>query len=48
VDLAETRLRLEDVAPQLEEIALRELLLGGGLDIGLLVDRVELTPLDGV
>ena len=48
MDLAEARLRLEDIAPQLEEVALRELLLGGGLDVGLLVDRIELTPLDGV
>lgn len=46
--VAETTLGLEDVAPELVEVALGELLLGRGLDVGLLVDRVELAALDGV
>lgn len=48
MDLAEAGLRLEDVAPELVEVALLQLLLGGGLDIGLLVDGVELAALGGV
>lgn len=48
VCLGETGLGLEDLAPELVEVALLQLLLGGGLDIGLLVDRVELAASDGV
>lgn len=48
VCLGEAGLGLEDLAPELVVVALLELLLGGGLDVGLLVDRVELATLDGV
>jgi hypothetical protein len=48
VCLGEASLGLEDLAPELVVVALLELLLGGGLDVGLLVDRVKLAALDGV
>lgn len=48
VDLAEAGLGLEDVAPELVEVALGELLLGRRRDVGILVDRVKLTALDGI
>jgi hypothetical protein len=48
VSLGEASLRLEDLAPCLIVVGLLELLLGGGLDIGLLIDGVELATLDGV
>lgn len=51
VGLAEAALGLEDLAPALvEEVgtALLQLLLGGGLDLGALIDGIELTALDGV
>lgn len=48
VCLGETGLGLEDLAPELVEVALLQLLLGGGLDVGLLVDGVELAASDGV
>lgn len=46
--LGETSLRLEDLAPCLIVVGLLELLLGGGLNIGLLIDGIELAALDGV
>jgi hypothetical protein len=48
VCLGETSLRLEDLAPCLIVVGLLELLLGGGLNIGLLIDGIELAALDGV
>lgn len=48
LDLGEAALGLEALAPQAVEVALLELLLGGGLDLGALVDRVVLAALDGV
>lgn len=48
VDLGEAALGLEDLGPQLVVVALLQLLLGGGLDIGLLVDGVVLAALGGV
>jgi hypothetical protein len=48
VSLGEASLRLEDLTPCLIVVGLLELLLGGGLDIGLLIDGVELATLDGV
>ena len=48
VDLGEAGLRLEDVAPELVEVALGELLLGRGVDVRGLVDRVELPAADRV
>lgn len=51
VALAEAALGLEDLAPALvKEIgtALLQLLLGGGLDLGALIDGIELAALDGV
>ena len=48
VDLGEAGLRLEDVAPELVEVALGELLLGRGVDVRGLIDRVELAAADGV
>lgn len=44
----EAALGLEDLAPQLVEVALLGLLLGRRVDLGSLVDRVELPPADGV
>jgi hypothetical protein len=46
--VGETALGLEDFAPQLVEVALLSLLLGRGLDLGGLVDGVELPAADGV
>jgi hypothetical protein len=46
--VGETALSLEDFAPQLVEVALLSLLLGRGLDLGGLVDGVELPAADGV
>jgi hypothetical protein len=46
--VGETALGLEDFAPQLVEVALLSILLGWGLDLGGLVDRVELPAADGV
>lgn len=46
--LGETSLGLEDLAPLLVEVALLQLLLGGRLDVGLLVDGIELAASDGV
>ena len=46
--VGETALGLEDLAPELVEVALLRLLLGRGLNLGGLVDRVELPPADGV
>jgi hypothetical protein len=48
VSLGEASLGLEDLAPCLIVIGLLELLLGGGLDFGLLINGVELAALDGV
>jgi hypothetical protein len=48
VDLAEAGLGLEDRAPELVEVALGELLLGRGLNVGLLINGVKLTALGGV
>lgn len=51
VVLAEAAFGLEDLAPALvEEVgtALLQLLLGRGLDLGTLIDGIELTALDGV
>lgn len=48
LSLAEAALGLEDVAPQFVEVALLGLLLGWGLDLGGLVDGIELAALDGV
>lgn len=51
VGFAEAALGLEDLAPALvEEVgaALLQLLLGGRLDLGALVDGIELAALDGV
>ena len=49
VHLAEAGLGLEHLAPELVELGrLGDVLLAGGLDVGLLVDRVELAALDGV
>lgn len=48
VDLGEAGLRLEDVAPELVEVALGELLFGRRVDVRGLVDRVELAPADRV
>jgi hypothetical protein len=48
VVLGEASLGLEDLAPELVEVALLELLLGGGVDLGLLVDGVVLATLGGV
>jgi hypothetical protein len=45
--LAEAGLGLEDTAPRLVELVLG-LLLGRGLDVGLLINRVELAALGGV
>lgn len=47
VVLGETGLGLEDLAPELVVVALLELLLGGRLDIGFLVDGVVLAALCG-
>jgi hypothetical protein len=44
----EAALGLEDLAPQLVEVTLLGLLLGRRVDLGGLVDRVELPPADGV
>lgn len=46
--LAETSLGLENVAPELVKVALGELLLGRRLDVGLLVNEIELAALGGV
>lgn len=46
--LAETTLGLEDVAPKLVEVALLGLLLAWGLDLGGLINGIELATLDGV
>jgi hypothetical protein len=46
--LAEAALGLEDVAPEFVEVALLGLLLARGLDLGGLVDGIELAALDGV
>jgi hypothetical protein len=46
--LAETTLGLEDGAPQFVEVALLGGLLAWGLDLGGLVDGIELATLDGV
>jgi hypothetical protein len=46
VSLGEASLGLEDLAPQLVEVALG--LLGWGLDVSLLIDGVVLAALDGV
>lgn len=48
VGLGETALGLEDLAPELVVVALGELLLARGLDVGLLVDGVVLAALGGV
>jgi hypothetical protein len=48
VNLGESALGLEHLAPKLVEVALLELLLGWGLDIGFLINRVVLTALDGI
>lgn len=48
VNLGEATLGLEDLAPELVVVALLELLLVGGFDVGLLVDRIVLAALDGV
>lgn len=50
LDLGETTLSLEDLAPGLVEVDLGalQLLLGWGLDLGTLVDGVVLAALDGV
>lgn len=48
VGLGEASLRLEDVAPELVEVALGKLLLGRGVDIRSLVNRVELAAADRV
>lgn len=44
----ESSFSLEDIAPELVVFALLGLLLGGRLDIGVLVYGIELTTLDGV
>ena len=44
----EAALGLEDLAPQLVEVALLGLLLGRRVDLGSLVDRVKLPPADRV
>lgn len=46
--LGEASLSLENLAPELVEVALLQLLLGGGVDLGLLVDGVVLATLGGV
>lgn len=48
MSLGEASLRLEDLAPCFIVVGLLELLLGRGLDIGLLIDGIELATLDGV
>jgi len=48
VVVAKAGLGLEDVAPELVEVTLSELLLGRGLDLGLLINGVELAALCGV
>lgn len=48
MSLGESGLGLEDLAPELVVVAFLELLLGRGLDVGLLVDRVVLAALDRV
>lgn len=50
VGFAEAALGLEDLAPALVKVgsALLQLLLGRGFDLGALIDRIELTALDGV
>lgn len=48
VRLGEAALGLEDLAPQLVVVALLQLLLGRGLDVGLLIDRVVLAALGRV
>lgn len=48
VQLGEAAFGLEDLAPELVVVALGELLLVGGLDLGLLVDGVVLASLGGV
>lgn len=46
--VGETTLSLEDWSPSLVEAGLLDLLLGGGLNLGGLVDGVELTTAGGV
>lgn len=46
--LGEASLGLEDLGPELVEIGGLEVLLGGGVNIGLLVDGIVLAALDGV
>lgn len=46
--LGEASLRPENLAPELIVVALLELLLGGGVDISLLINRIILAALDGV
>lgn len=48
VVLGETSFGLEDLAPQLIEVAFLDLLLGRGLDISLLINGVVLATLDRV
>jgi hypothetical protein len=48
VSLGETGLGLEDLAPLLVVVALLQLLLGGGLNVGLLVDGIELAASGGI
>jgi hypothetical protein len=48
VSLGEASLGLEDLAPRLVVVGLLKLLLGGGLDFSLLINRVKLAALDGV
>lgn len=46
--LGEASLGLEDLAPLLVEVELLQLLLGGGLDVGLLVDGIKLAASGGI
>lgn len=48
VALGEASLGLEDLAPLLVEVELLQLLLGGGLDVGLLVDGIKLAASGGI
>jgi hypothetical protein len=48
LNLGETAFSTENRSPELVEVALLDLLLGRGLDLGGLVDGIELAALDGV